>query len=212
MSSMNFPKNNIRGFMLDGDYAAIQEICSQFQDREFVSVFEIGTLYGKSAVVFDDCLSNVKHHITTADVCEGWTGPTEQMMNDFGLDDDFRLQVQLNRSTAEEQYREIQENIAGRDISFVRQRWTIDSPWPAYPRPNIVFYDGSHSYTETRDVLNFWYPKMSKGDIIAIDDYSDTQWFDLKKAVDEFCDYHGVEINKYKDSKIISLVIGEYNA
>ena len=36
--------NNIRGFMLDGDYDAIKKICEPFLDRESVFLFEIGTL------------------------------------------------------------------------------------------------------------------------------------------------------------------------
>ena len=57
--------NNIRGFMLDGDYDAIKKICEPFLDRESVFLFEIGTLYGKSAVAFDDSLDGVAHVILT---------------------------------------------------------------------------------------------------------------------------------------------------
>ena len=84
--------NNIRGFMLDGDYDAIKKICEPFLDRENVRVFEIGTLYGKSAVAFDDSLDGVPHTITTLDTCSGWHGPTEEMMEQLQLTEDFRQQ------------------------------------------------------------------------------------------------------------------------
>ena len=74
-------------------------------------------------------------------------------------------------------------------------------------KPNIVFYDGSHSYEETKDVLEYWFPKMSKGDVIAIDDYGLGQWDGLKEAVDEFCDEWDQEIVSYPDSKIVSITI-----
>jgi hypothetical protein len=71
--------------------------------------------------------------------------------------------------------------------------------------PNIVFYDGAHSYEETKDVLEYWFPKMSKGDVIAIDDYGLGQWHGVKEAVDEFCGDWDQEIVSYPESKIISI-------
>ena len=197
--------NDIRGFMLDGDYAAIEKICEPLLDRESVCVFEIGTLYGKSAVAFDDSLDGVAHVITTLDPCSGWHGPTEEMMDELQLTEDFRQQVYANRSTPEEQFAEIQENLKNRPIQFLAEKWTKDFIWQI--TPNIVFYDGSHSYEETKDVLEYWFPKMSKGDVIAIDDYGLGQWDGLKKAVDEFCYDWDQEITSYPNSKIISITI-----
>ena len=198
--------NNIRGFMLDGDYDAIKKICEPFLDRESVFLFEIGTLYGKSAVAFDDSLDGVAHVILTLDTCSGWHGPTEEMMDELQLTEDFRQQVYANRSTPEEQFAEIQENIKDRPIHFLAEKWTKWYTCPAKV-PNIVFYDGSHSYEETEDVLDYWFPKMSRGDVIAIDDYGLGQWDGLKEAVDEFCDEWDQEIVSYPDSKIVSITI-----
>ena len=197
--------NDIRGFMLDGDYAAIEKICEPLLDRESVCVFEIGTLYGKSAVAFDDSLDGVAHVITTLDPCSGWHGPTEEMMDELQLTEDFRQQVYANRSTPEEQFAEIQENLKNRPIQFLAEKWTKDFIWQI--TPNIVFYDGSHSYQETKDVLEYWLPKMSEGDVIAIDDYGLGQWDGLKRAVDEFCYDWDQEITSYPNSKIISITI-----
>ena len=127
------------------------------------------------------------------------------MMDELQLTEDFRQQVYANRSTPEEQFAEIQENIKNRPIQFLAEKWTKDFIWQI--KPNIVFYDGSHSYEETKDVLEYWFPKMSKGDVIAIDDYGLGQWDGLKEAVDEFCDEWDQEIVSYPDSKIVSITI-----
>jgi len=198
--------NDIRGFMLPADSAAIYNICSKFKDSEYVFVYEIGTLYGKSAVTFDDALKGVEHHIVTVDVCEGWQGPTEEMIEELGLDDNFKEEVIRNRSTPQEQFEEIHKNILNRDITFMVHRW---SKWDTPPdrSPNIVFYDGSHSYEETKDVLDYWSKCMRSGGVIAIDDYNCGQWHDLKRAVDEFCEQNNYEITSYQDSKIVSITL-----
>lgn len=196
--------NDIRGFMLDGDFNAIKSICSNFNEKDFVYVIEIGTLYGKSAVAFDDALHGIFHHITTMDVCQGWQGPPDEVIDSKGLGEEFKAQVHANRSTAQEQFEEVHRNIKGRPITFLTQMW---SKWDEPPAvaPSIVFYDGSHTYQETKDVLNYWFKHMNPGGIIAIDDYNCGEWHDLKRAVDEFCSTHGYTITPYPDSKIISI-------
>lgn len=198
--------NSIRGFMLDGDYAAIEKICEPFLNRNYVTVFEVGTLYGKSAVAFDDCLASVAHSVTTLDVCEGWTGPPEELMDTLELGDEFRQQVYANRSTAEEQFDEVMSNIKDRPINFRAEKFDKWYPCPSKV-PNIAFYDGSHSYQETKDFLDYWYSKMSNGDVISVDDYGVGEWHGVKEAVDEFCSEHKLTIDHYENSKIISITL-----
>ena len=203
--------NDIRGWMMDGDYNAIEKVCSEFLGRDYVEVFEIGTLYGKSAIAFDDALRTVPHHIITMDVCEGWIGPSDEIIEMLGLDDNFKTMRDANRSTAEEQYDEVHRNILNRDITFIAEKWDKDYGWPRQdiknPSPDIMFYDGSHSYEETKDVLEYWrslipWPGVNT---LVIDDYNHTQWEGLKKAVDEFIEKTGWEITSYPDSKMISI-------
>ena len=198
--------NNIRGWMMDGDYNAIEKVCSEFLNRDYVEVFEIGTLYGKSAIAFDDALKTVPHHITTMDVCEGWIGPSDEMIEMLGLDDNFKAMRDANRSTAEEQFDEIHTNILNRDITFIDDKWELGYDYPVVS-PDIVFYDGSHSYEETRDILQYWSEIAVEGKVLVIDDYNHTHWEGLKKAVDEFIDKTGWEITSYPDSKMISIRI-----
>ena len=199
-------KNNIRGWMMDGDYDAIEKICSEFLNRDYVEVFEIGTLYGKSAIAFDDALRTVPHHILTMDVCEGWTGPSDEIVEMLGLDDNFKAMRDANRSTAEEQFDEIHRNILGRDITFIDDKWEFGYDYPVVS-PDIMFYDGSHSYEETRDILQYWSEVAVDGNVLVVDDYNHTQWEGLKKAVDEFIDKTGWEITSYPESKMISIRI-----
>ena len=199
-------KNDIRGWMMDGDYDAIEKICSEFVNRDYVDVFEIGTLYGKSAIAFDDALKSVPHHITTIDVCEGWIGPSDEIVEMLGLDDNFKAMRDANRSTAEEQFDEIHRNILNRDITFIDDKWELGYDWPVLS-PDIVFYDGSHSYEETRDILQYWSEIAVDGNVLVVDDYNHTHWEGLKKAVDEFIDKTGWEITSYPDSKMISIRI-----
>ncbi len=199
-------KNDIRGWMMDGDYDAIEKICSEFLNRDYVEVFEIGTLYGKSAIAFDDALRTVPHHILTMDVCEGWTGPSDEIVEMLGLDDNFKAMRDANRSTAEEQFDEIHRNILGRDITFIDDKWEFGYDYPVVS-PDIMFYDGSHSYEETRDILQYWSEVAVDGNVLVVDDYNHTQWEGLKKAVDEFIDKTGWEITSYPESKMISIRI-----
>ena len=117
--------NDIRGWMMDGDYNAIEKVCSEFLDKDYVEVFEIGTLYGKSAIAFDDALRTVPHHILTMDVCEGWMGPSDEIVEMLGLDDNFKAMRDANRSTAEEQFDEIHRNILNSDITFIDDKWEL---------------------------------------------------------------------------------------
>jgi len=199
-------KNDIRGWMMDGDYDAIEKICSEFLNRDYVEVFEVGTLYGKSAIAFDDALRTVPHHILTMDVCEGWTGPSDEIVEMLGLDDNFKAMRDANRSTAEEQFDEIHRNILGRDITFIDDKWEFGYDYPVVS-PDIMFYDGSHSYEETRDILQYWSEVAVDGNVLVVDDYNHTQWEGLKKAVDEFIDKTGWEITSYPESKMISIRI-----
>ena len=203
--------NHMRGWRMDGDDHALEKGCSEFLGRDYVEVFEIGTLYGKSAIAFDDALRTVPHHIITMDVCEGWIGPSDEIIEMLGLDDNFKTMRDANRSTAEEQYDEVHRNILGRDITFIAEKWDKDYGWPRQDiknsSPDIMFYDGSHSYEETKDVLEYWrslipWPGVNT---LVIDDYNHTQWEGLKKAVDEFIEKTGWEITSYPDSKMISI-------
>ena len=199
---------NIRGFMMDSDTDAIKDICASFKDRDHVEVFEIGTLYGKSAVMWDEFLE-VPHNITTVDICNGWTMAPKEVLDSFAATPEFREQCRGMQSTPEEQFDEIQENIKDRNIEFVQGKWTKD--WVHDKKPNIMFYDGSHSYEETVEVLDYYYETMSPDDTIVIDDYGIGYFVGVKKAVDEFVEKNHLTLVSYVDSKIASIKLAEKN-
>ena len=70
--------------------------------------------------LFDDSLDGIFYVILTLDTCSGWH-TLEEMMDELQLTEDFRQQVYINRSTPEEQFAEIQENIKIDQFSFSRK-------------------------------------------------------------------------------------------
>jgi O-methyltransferase len=47
-------------------------------------------------------------------------------------------------------------------------------------------------YEPIRDSLEFFFPRLSKGGVIVVDDYGTTEWPGVKKAVDQFLDANAV--------------------
>lgn len=51
---------------------------------------------------------------------------------------------------------------------------------------NMIFIDGDHSYEGCMQDIENYSPILNSGGFLVVDDYSDTQWSGVKKAVDEF--------------------------
>lgn len=52
-------------------------------------------------------------------------------------------------------------------------------------RFSLVYLDAD-LYESTKDGLQFFWPKMSPGGVIVVDDYGSKHWFGIKEAVQEF--------------------------
>jgi len=52
-------------------------------------------------------------------------------------------------------------------------------------RINFAFLDGAHYYKDLMNEINFVVPKQLSGDVIIIDDYTNTQYPEIVSAVDE---------------------------
>uniref|UniRef100_A0A6C0LX61 Methyltransferase n=1 Tax=viral metagenome TaxID=1070528 RepID=A0A6C0LX61_9ZZZZ len=50
---------------------------------------------------------------------------------------------------------------------------------------DAIYIDGDHSYEGVKNDLDLYYPKVKKGGLILLDDY--TNILSVKKAVDDFC-------------------------
>lgn len=176
-------KNDVLGFMMDGDYDAFDWVADQFLDYEHVNILEIGTLFGKSAVAIDDAFAekNINHNIITFDICIGFLGID-------GVEN-----VAECRCDSDKQYERIKQNLTGRNnIQFIREFWQPDSDINF--EPDFVFYDGLHNYEETVKILNCKSPN-----IIAIDDY---QFDGVEKAINEYIEVSNKRFRVFDNSKI----------
>lgn len=191
--------SDILGWMLDGDYDVIDAAVAEVSDKDFIQVLEIGTLFGKSAVAFDEALKDKPHNIITLDICLGWIGPTEEQLEGAVITSDTRTLIERCRCDADEQFKRIQQSIEGRNIEFRQCFWT--KHFECDKTPDIVFYDGMHSYEETVDVLDCY----SECPVIIIDDYID-RWNGVQRAVDEYLERTGRVGKSFDDSKMMLIL------
>ena len=63
---------------------------------------------------------------------------------------------------------------------------------------DMVFIDADHSYEAVCADLEAWYPVVRKGGIFA---GHDIHYVDVRRAVDEFAQRHGLEVEIYPESK-----------
>lgn len=61
---------------------------------------------------------------------------------------------------------------------------------------DLLYLDGDHSYDAVKEDINFWFPKVKKGGIIAGDDYGGQFW-GVAKAVSELITNHQVIGNQW---------------
>lgn len=52
-------------------------------------------------------------------------------------------------------------------------------------------------YQSTKDGLEFFYPRLSRGGVIVLDDVDDKYWQGVRKAIDEFNAVHGTVCMKF---------------
>ena len=57
---------------------------------------------------------------------------------------------------------------------------------------DFMFLDASHKYSDVRDDLNAWYPKIKKGGIFAGHDYG---WDEVRAALEEFSSINNITIH-----------------
>jgi cephalosporin hydroxylase len=72
---------------------------------------------------------------------------------------------------------------------------------------DVVYIDGDHKYPSVINDLDLWYPKIKNGGFLCGHDYSkrpNHRHSGVTKAVDEFVDFHGLEIFKtYCDTSFL---------
>lgn len=72
---------------------------------------------------------------------------------------------------------------------------------------DVVYIDGDHKYSSVTNDLHLWYPKIKSGGFLCGHDYSkrpNHRHIGVNKAVDEFIDFHNLEIFKtYCDTSFL---------
>ncbi len=60
---------------------------------------------------------------------------------------------------------------------------------------DFIFIDASHEYEDVKDDINYWFPKLKKGCIISGDDYNNSYFPGVAKAVDEIFNINDIQIS-----------------
>jgi predicted O-methyltransferase YrrM len=67
---------------------------------------------------------------------------------------------------------------------------------------DFVYIDANHDYEHTKEDIREWHNKVKKDGIVAGHDYSDDgDRYGVKKAVDEWVEFIGAELNLLKEKK-----------
>jgi hypothetical protein len=78
----------------------------------------------------------------------------------------------------------IPEDYVDRHINLVKG-W-FEETLPGFSKPIALLHIDVDLYQSYLDVLENLYPKVSKGGIVAFDEYQDPLWVGASKAIDEF--------------------------
>ena len=62
-------------------------------------------------------------------------------------------------------------------------------------------------YSSYKTCLEFFYPRISKGGVILIDEYNDPSWPGCNKAVDEFIQNNSIKLSKIEDNNYVKYFI-----
>ena len=69
----------------------------------------------------------------------------------------------------------------------------------------VSSWSPNHSLSIT--CLEFFYPRMSQGGIILIDEYNDPSWPGCNKAVDEFIQTNSAKLSRIEDNNYVKYFI-----
>ena|ERR1041385_7955651 len=84
-----------------------------------------------------------------------------------------------------------------RYVWYGHPQWTFYCPWSGdKPQPDLpldlLFIDGDHSYEGVMSDLN-WFHMMREGGLILCHDANTPSFPGVRKAIDEFCNRHGLK-------------------
>ncbi len=166
-----------------------------------INVFETGTAKGFSAIVMAKALadSNIQGKIFTFDVL-----PHTHKMYWNTIDD---TEGKKTREELLKEYKYLIDN----HIVFHQGNTKTELKRTHIPRIHFAFLDAVHDYSHVLTEFNYLINKQQKNDIIFFDDYSETQFPGVVKAVDEICFKNNYSKRIIKISNNRTFVIAEKN-
>lgn len=129
-----------------------------------MTLVEIGTYAGDSAVIFADYFK----HVVCVDMWQQGKGDPE---------------IKDHIAEAFEIFR---QRIIGKNISFLRQV-SVSAAHLCFKEDSIdaIYIDAGHDYQSVKDDLKAWVPKVKIGGLVMGHDYGSTKFKGVKRAVDE---------------------------
>lgn len=146
------------------------QMVEKFDDAVFI---EVGSWLGRSASYMGIEILNSQKNIKFYCV-DTW--PESEKDNETSLHNQKNL------------YSEFLQNIKPIKSSIIPYRMSSIEASKLFEDESVefVFIDACHDYESVKSDLNSWFPKVKKGGVIAGHDYYENEWFEVKKAVDEF--------------------------
>jgi hypothetical protein len=141
-------------------------------------VAQLGVYRGGSAKIIAECFKNKNRKVYLFDTFEGLPEEVEEGQAKLFSDTDFLEVQEYLKDYPDIEFRkgffpDTAKDLSGKIFSF-------------------VYLDGD-MYESIRDGLNFFYPKLSPGGIILVDDYGSPKWTGVKKAVRELAAMENIE-------------------
>jgi hypothetical protein len=131
--------------------------------------WECGVLDGESATLFSE-------HATVLRLFDSFEGLPRQTLEDFNPNPNIYRMFKGDEQKVKERF----------PYAYVHTGW-IPETFRGLENKKIAFaHIDLDLYSGTRAALRFIAPRIMRGGVIVVDDYSDTEWVGVKRAVDEF--------------------------
>jgi hypothetical protein len=168
-------------------YSLQELVCYVMQQKLKGDFVECGVWKGHSAYIISNILSKNKFtgdfHIF--DSFEGGLSP--KVAKDKNLRDDLtEKQVQEEKNMLSSTEDEVSACLSDFQFIHLYKGWIPSQFHEVEDRQFAFVHIDVDLYEPILDSLNFFFPKLVKGGVMAFDDYGITQFPGAKKAVDEF--------------------------
>ncbi len=182
------------------------------KDKEFISLYE--SIRQNTLVLIDRCYviyqfavwtNKLEGDIAEVGVYKGGTGRLLASVcknKDIYLFDSFEGFKETNIEKGIDNYnagdfgdishKEVSDFLSGCKNIKIIKGWFPESASDIASNFSLIHLDVD-LYQSTKDGLEFFWPKLSNGGVIIIDDYHGKQTPGVKKATDEFCQKHDIQ-------------------